>query len=166
MRRVATISLVHESLSQNLDEQVELDDMLKRALRLAADVASTRTRVRTEQSGSFGMVPAQDATPLALVLTELVTNAVEHAFPDRESGTVTIDVGRDGDSLRIVVADDGEGMPDGIEQLGRSSSSGLGSQIVRTLVTNELRGSIDWRPRDGGGTEVVVELDLRSDAHR
>jgi two-component sensor histidine kinase len=161
MRRVATISLVHESLSQTLDEQVELDDMLSRALRLAADVASTATRVRTKQTGSFGMVPAQDATPLALVLTELVTNAVEHGFPGREFGVVEIDVERDGSSLRVVVADDGVGMPDDIRSLGRASRSGLGSQIVHTLVTNELGGTIQWNPREGGGTQVVLELELR-----
>ena len=70
MRRVSTIALVHESLSQTLDEQVELDDMVGRALRLTADVASADTSVRTVRTGSFGMVPAQDATPLALVLTD------------------------------------------------------------------------------------------------
>ena len=161
MRRVATISLVHESLSQTLDEHVELDGMLSRALRLAADVASTRTKVHTRQSGSFGMVPAQDATPLALVLTELVTNAVEHGFPGRESGVVEIDVTRSGSDLKVVVADDGVGMPEGIATMGRVSRSGLGSQIVQTLVTNELRGTIDWVVRDGGGTQVVLELKLR-----
>ncbi|WP_418276143.1 sensor histidine kinase [Isoptericola jiangsuensis] len=166
MRRVATISLVHESLSQTLDEHVELDDMLKRALRLAADVASTRTKVSTEQSGSFGMVPAQAATPLALVLTELVTNAVEHGFPGRESGTVMIDVERQDSRLKVVVADDGVGMRDGVKKLGSSSRSGLGSQIVQTLVTNELRGTIDWAAREGGGTQVVIEIELRDDPHR
>ncbi len=166
MRRVATISLVHESLSQTLDESVELDDMLKRALRLAADVASTRAQISTRQSGSFGLVPAQDATPLALVLTELVTNAVEHGFPGQESGTVSIDVEREDSSLRVVVADDGVGMRDGIDELGRASRSGLGSQIVKTLVVNELRGTIDWLPREGGGTQVVLQVQLRGDAQR
>ncbi|PZR54423.1 ATPase [Xylanimonas oleitrophica] len=162
-RRVTTISLVHEFLSQTLDEQVELDGMLKRALRMTADVASTRTSVRTVQNGSFGLVPAEDATPLALVLTELVTNAVEHGFPDgRESGTISIDVERSGSNLRVVVADDGVGLgEEDIATLGRSSRSGLGNQIVRTLVTNELSGSIDWRRRAGGGTEVEVQARLR-----
>ncbi|WP_277209993.1 sensor histidine kinase [Isoptericola croceus] len=166
MRRVATISLVHESLSQTLDESVQLDDMLKRALRLAADVASTRAQISTRQSGSFGLVPAQDATPLALVLTELVTNAVEHGFPGQESGTVSIDVEREESSLRVIVADDGVGMRDGIDELGRASRSGLGSQIVKTLVINELRGTIDWLPREGGGTQVVLQVNLRVESHR
>ncbi len=61
----------------------------------------------------------------------------------------------------VVVADDGVGMPEGIATMGRASRSGLGSQIVQTLVTNELRGTIDWAARDGGGTQVVLELKLR-----
>ncbi|MCL1869611.1 MAG: PAS domain-containing sensor histidine kinase [Promicromonosporaceae bacterium] len=165
-RRVATISLVHEFLSQTLDEQVELDGMLQRALRMTAEVASTRTSVRTVQNGSFGLVPAQDATPLALVLTELVTNAVEHGFPDeRETGTVQIDVERSGSELTVRVADDGVGLGEkDVATLGRAAGSGLGNQIVRTLVTNELSGSIEWSEREGGGTQVEVKARLRDGA--
>ena len=152
MRRVATIALVHESLSQTLDEQVELDDMVGRALRLTADVASaSSTSVRTVRTGSFGMVPAQDATPLALVLTELVTNAVEHGFVGRAVGTVEIGVERNNSALRVVVADDGVGLPENGDAGGRGPGSGLGTQIVRTLVTNELGGgTIEWSTREGG----------------
>jgi two-component sensor histidine kinase len=79
---------------------------------------------------------------------------------------VMIDVERQDSRLKVVVADDGVGMRDGIKQLGSSSRSGLGSQIVQTLVTNELRGTIDWGPREGGGTQVVIEIELRDDPHR
>ncbi|MCF4120091.1 PAS domain-containing sensor histidine kinase [Antribacter sp. KLBMP9083] len=161
MRRVATIALVHESLSQTLDEVVELDDMVGRALRLTADVASAGTSVRTVRTGSFGLVPAQDATPLALVLTELVTNAVEHGFHGRSAGVVEIGVERHDSALRVVVADDGVGLPE-----GRGPGSGLGTQIVRTLVMNELGGTIEWSGREGGGTQVVLELVLRDGAGR
>ena len=156
MRRVATIALVHDSLSQTLDEMVEFDDMVGRALRLAADVASASTTVRTQSTGAFGLVPAEDATALALVLTELVTNAVEHGLKDKALGTVRIDAQREGAHLRIMIADDGVGLP-----ATNGPGTGLGSQIVRTLVVNELRGSIDWGPGADGGTEVVLEVDLR-----
>ncbi|MDR7384047.1 two-component sensor histidine kinase [Promicromonospora iranensis] len=161
MRRVSTIALVHESLSQTLDEQVELDDMVGRALRLTADVASAGTSVRTVRTGSFGMVPAQDATPLALVLTELVTNAVEHGFVGRTVGTIEIGVERENSDLRVVVADDGVGLPENDGAGGRGPGSGLGTQIVRTLVTNELGGTIEWSTREGGGTQVELQLVLR-----
>jgi two-component sensor histidine kinase len=162
-RRVATISLVHEALSQTLDEYVDLDGMLQRALRMTAEVAATGTQVTTEIVGSFGQVPAGDAAPLALVLTELVTNAVEHGFVDgRPQGTVTIRAERAGAHLDVRVADDGVGLgARDIDEAGRTSKSGLGIQIVRTLVEHELAGTISWKEAASGGTEVQLQMRLR-----
>ena len=153
MRRVTTIALVHETLSQTLDEEVDFDALVDRALGLAADVASAGAAVRTMRTGSFGMVPAEGATALALVLTELVSNAVEHGLPIGQGGTVEVAAERSGSHLHAVVSDDGVGLPAG-------RAPGLGTQIVQTLVTNELQGTIAWEPREGGGTRVVLELEL------
>lgn len=155
MRRVATIALVHETLSQALDEAVDFDTLVDRSLHLAADVAAAAGSVRTVRRGTFGMVPAEGATALALVLAELVTNAVEHGLAGT-TGTVEITAERSGAHLRAVIADDGVGLdPE------RGPLTGLGTQIVETLVRNELRGTIDWTDREGGGTQVVLEVELR-----
>ncbi|MNW60677.1 Histidine kinase-, DNA gyrase B-, and HSP90-like ATPase [compost metagenome] len=64
--------------------------------------------------------------------------------------------------MRIIVADDGVGMPvPGTEPSEKPKKSGLGSQIVATLVSNELGGTIEWSDRPGGGTQVVLQLVLR-----
>jgi len=102
--------------------------------------------------------PSDFATPLALVINELVTNAVEHGLEGR-TGTVWLLADRaagDGNDefLTVTIADDGVGLPDG------QYTEGLGLQIVRTLVTSELGGSIQWSPRDGGGTAVEIVLNL------
>jgi len=154
MRRVSTIALVHDSLSQALDEHVDFDAMVGRVLRLAADVAAADIPVRTVTNGAFGEVPADAATALALVLTELVTNAVEHGIAPAGGGTVTITVTRDDNLLGVVVADDGAGIT------GAGPGGGLGTQIVSTLVANELRGTINWRAGENGGTEVVLTVPL------
>ncbi len=159
MRRVATIALVHETLSQTLDESVPFDDLVGRSLRLAADVATEGAHVRTTVRGSFGSIPAGDATALALILTELVTNAVEHGFEGRETGTVEVIVERQDDTIRVEVADDGSGLP---ADRSSGAGSGLGTQIVSTLVTNEMRGTIAWSNRESGGTSVVIEARLRA----
>jgi len=156
MRRVATIAKVHETLSQTLDETVDFDDFIHRNLRLAADVAAASGKVRTVMDGGFGLVPAEDATALALVLTELVTNAVEHGFADGAGGQVEVAARRDGDRLEVTVSDDGAGLPQ-----GQGPGTGLGTQIVQALVVNELRGEITWQPREGGGTVVRVTATLR-----
>ncbi len=161
MRRVATIALVHETLSQGLDEVVEFDELARRTLRLTADVAMAAGSVRTSFDGSFGLIHAQDATALALVLTELVTNAVEHGLQPKGGGEIVIAVEREGDDLTVTVADDGAGVP---QAAGTGAGTGLGTQIVLALVQNELGGSIEWMARPGGGTVVRLVLRLRPPA--
>jgi two-component sensor histidine kinase len=155
--RVSTIATVHEALSQNIAGTVDFDSVFGRTLRLAADAASTGFPVHTVQEGSFGDVPGDDAVALAMVLTELVTNAVEHGLAPAGGGTVWIRAARQGDRLSVTVADNGVGMP----QAGPGEGAGLGAQIVRTFATGELRGSIEWLPRTGGGTKAVVTANLR-----
>ncbi|AJT41431.1 sensor histidine kinase [Psychromicrobium lacuslunae] len=158
MRRVATIALVHETLSQGLSQNVDFDELIGRHFRLAAEVASPTQMVRTEREGEFGELASDLATPLALVINELVTNAVEHGLEDR-GGTVRLIAERyskeDGSEiLRVSIADDGVGLPE------TPLEEGLGLQIVRTLVTSELDGTIRWEPVASGGTVVIIELPL------
>lgn len=157
MRRVATIALVHETLSQGLTQSVDFDELIGRQFRLSAEVASPSQQVRTERSGTFGELPSDLATPLALVINELVTNAVEHGLEGR-AGTVWLvadrSEGDDGEELTVTIADDGVGLPQ------TPHVEGLGLQIVRTLVTSELGGTITWERREGGGTDVKIRLSL------
>lgn len=150
MRRVATIAMVHETLSGTLDELVNFDDLAARAIRMAADVASPDAQVKVVREGDFGFISAQFASSLALVITELVTNAVEHGFEGRQHGTLTVTAERAGGDLHVKIADDGKGIS--------AEPTGLGSQIVRTLVENELNGEITWTGMPGGS---VVDVKVR-----
>jgi len=156
MRRVATIALVHETLSEGLGETVDFDDVVGRTLSLAVELAVPSASVKIRREGRFGELRAENATPLALVLTELVTNAVEHGLRDR-SGTVTVTAQRHGSSLRASIRDDGVGLPEGFT----AGVSGLGTQIVQALVSGEMRGRITWTRVPEGGTEVIVEVTLQ-----
>ena len=163
MRRVSTIALVHETLSQGLSQNVDFDELIARQFRLSAEVASPSRGVRTQRSGSFGELPSDFATPLALVINELVTNAVEHGLAGR-AGTVWLMANRRVEKgarefLEVTIEDDGVGLPEG------KVTEGLGLQIVRTLVTSELGGEIEWKQRPGGGTSVSMEMALRKNNH-
>jgi two-component sensor histidine kinase len=161
MQRVATIALVHETLSQGLDESVDFDGLLDAGLLLAADMATSADGVRAVREGLIGTVAADDATALALVVNELVTNAVEHGLAGRP-GTVVVRAVRDGERLQLAVQDDGPGFPPGFAPGAR----GLGTQIVTELVAGELRGSIDWQSPPGGGARGVVAVRLPEPAQR
>ena len=99
------------------------------------------------------------ATPLAMVLTELVQNALEHGLGE-SPGCVEIRVDRSDDELRVGVVDDGRGLPEGF---ALENSTRLGLQIVRTLVAGELDGSLELRGRPGGGTEARLALPLAAE---
>ena len=155
MRRVAAIAVVHDTLSEGLSQIVDFDAVFERVLLLTVEVASAHnTTVHPKSSGSFGTLPSAYATPLALVLTELVTNAVEHGLAGRE-GEVSIEAHRSSETLTVLVRDTGAGLLEG------KVGSGLGTQIVRTLIQGELGGTIDWHTMMGSGTEVTIEIPLR-----
>ncbi len=155
MRRVSAIAVVHDTLSEGLAQNVDFDDVFDRALKLIAEVAAApSTRAVTRTTGRFGTLPSEYATPLALALTELVTNAVEHGLAGTE-GEVEIIAERSDERLEVTVRDNGVGLPEG--QVGR----GLGTQIVRTLIQGELGGTIDWHTATGAGTEVTIDIPLR-----
>ena len=151
MRRVSAIAVVHDVLSEGIDQEVSFDQIFKRILLLIPDIAGYHTTVKTEFVGSFGEMQAARSTPLALVLTEVVANAVEHGLSDR-SGTITVSAEREKQNLHIEIVDDGSGLPEG------KVGSGLGTQIIRTLVESELRGKINWTSPIRGGTKVVIDL--------
>src|SRR6185295_16997815 len=81
VRRVASIALVHETLSMSSDEAVEFDGIVDRVASAATEVAATSIAVKMRREGTFGVLPAEIATSLVMVLNELLINAVEHGFP-------------------------------------------------------------------------------------
>ena len=157
VRRVSSIALVHDTLSMSVDEKVDLDDVVDRLVPMMTDVATLNSQVTVRREGRLGVLAAELATPLVMVLTELVQNALEHGFPPGGTGSVVIRAHRSARALDVVVHDDGAGLPADftLERVDR-----LGLQIVRTLVDAELRGTLELRAAEGGGTDAVLGLPL------
>ena len=154
MRRVSAIALVHDTLSEGVNQDLDFDQVFDRVLQLTGEVAASHnTTVRTLVDGKFGQLRSEIATPLAVALTEIVTNAVEHGLANR-SGVVLVNAVRNPKRLNIDVSDNGEGLKNG--ELG----VGLGTQIIRTLIEGELRGTIKWFSPKEGGTKVSISLPL------
>jgi two-component sensor histidine kinase len=167
MRRVSSIALVHETLSVSVDEEVDFDAVVDRLLVMLSEVMGSAGRITVRRTGSFGDVSADAATALVLVLTELVQNALEHAFPHARSGAVQVGAERASGRLTVTVSDDGVGLPNGVPE------ERLGLQIVRTLVAAELAGTVlisdpaqgaDAREPAAHGTIAVVNLPLHRPA--
>ena len=122
------------------DEVVDFDEIVSRALNAVVEVANQDDDIAWRRSGRFGHLSPEDATSMAMIVTELVHNAVEHGLRPG-GGVVTVDAQRerhgDDDYLTVVVGDDGAGLPPDF----RPGGSGLGTQIVSALV-QDLRLSL------------------------
>jgi two-component sensor histidine kinase len=168
VRRVGSIAIVHETLSHAPEEIVDFDGIADRVAMMAGEVSSPEVRVTPKITGQFGMLPATVATPLAMVLNELLQNALQHGFgsaprsdwgsTDADAGIIEVVAERAPELLTVTVTDSGAGLPPGFDL---ENATSLGLQIVRTLVEGELNGQISLRPRPGGGTTAVVDLPVR-----
>jgi two-component sensor histidine kinase len=168
VRRVGSIATVHETLSHAPEEIVDFDDVAARVAAMAGEVSAAEARVKPVLLGKFGLLPSAVATPLALVLAELLQNALQHGLAqigaDQAPGLVgllEVSVHRTQERLTVIVQDNGVGLP---EEFDLDSATSLGLQIVRTLVVSELGGRLEVKPRAGGGTKAVVDLPLDAGA--
>ena len=154
-RRIRSIAIVHETLSREAGDVVPFNEIVRPLARLVEETSSSPDHtIRFRVEGDAGELPGEVATPLAVVLNELMQNAVDHAFPEPgPDARVQVTLERDEDHVEVEVRDNGVGLP---EQFSLDSSRGLGLSIVQALVTSELQGSIEMH--DDHGTSVRVRV--------
>jgi two-component sensor histidine kinase len=164
--RIRSIALVHETLSGSTaaSQEVDFDDIVRPLVRLVEEgLLSPDRKVQMVVEGEAGALRAEIATPLAVVLTELLQNAVRHGFPEdgsHGSGTVRVCLENDGRRLLLEVIDDGVGFPTGdSDDHSEMSAASLGLTIVRTLVA-ELGGTLSVKSQGGTAFELTIPLDV------
>ncbi|MHB8243833.1 MAG: sensor histidine kinase [Acidimicrobiales bacterium] len=164
-RRIRAIAVVHEILSREAGDQVPFDEIIHALVKMAqeSNVGPHDVGVRVE--GELGDIPADMATPLSVVMAEILQNAIEHAFTrevdaqgSQGGSTPQIDLvfHHDADGYQVDIRDNGIGLPSGfdIEQ-----TRSLGLSIVRDLVRTQLDGSITMV--NEGGTLVRLDVPFR-----
>ncbi len=155
-RRIRSIAIVHETLSRDAGDVVRFSEIVRPLVRVVEEsVVSPERSIAFSVEGDAGELPGEVATPLAVVLNELMQNAVDHAFPEGEPGEVKVQLSRSDHHVVVHVIDNGVGLPPGFSL---DSSRGLGLSIVHALVTGELDGSMEMRDDDGTTVQVSVPV--------
>jgi two-component sensor histidine kinase len=153
--RIISIAVVHEFLSHEETTVINIHEVSNRILAEVRNGILDRTRpinLSLEGTRSF-MLPAQQATSCALIINELVQNAVEHAFVGLQGGNIVVKLAEQGDSMCIEIQDDGRGLP---HEFDIVRQGGLGLQIVRSLVREDLKGEFELT--NGQGVHAVVSF--------
>jgi two-component sensor histidine kinase len=155
VRRIASIAVVHETLSNSTQTTVAFDEVLSSLVTHALELSPRMGELTIQRVGEIGSLESRVATPLSLVVTELIHNALEHGLA--KSGThLKIELQRYSNEGLVTISDDGVGLPDGFDLL---TSSNLGLQIVRTLTENELMGELKLDSTDQG-TQAKLRFPL------
>ena len=153
--RVASIALIHERLYQSQDySRVPFSEYATSLARNVFDAAgASPSRVGLELDIEPLNLPVDRAIPCGLILNELITNALKHAFPEGRVGKVTVHMHRRSHGeVMLSVADDGVGLPD---RLGERAKKSLGMQLITTLV-EQINGRVDFF--GGNGTTCQIRF--------
>ncbi|BBD06756.1 sensor histidine kinase [Desulfovibrio ferrophilus] len=152
--KVHGISLVHTQLYQN--ETIDHIDMGK----YAKDLNSYLVRVYNASQIEAHIVadsihlPIVAATPLGMVLNELLTNSYKHAFNGRKDGNIHITMKQQGPAITIEMRDSGPGIPEGLDP---ENTDSMGMKLINNIVTYQLMGSITFST--GPGAQAIIEFD-------
>ncbi|WP_070155960.1 PAS domain-containing protein [Sphingobium phenoxybenzoativorans] len=153
LERVDALATVHRRLYQS--DNVQHFDIGAFCQNLVADVvgSSGRSDIVTDVSVDRIEIPAAMASALGLVLNEVLTNAIKHAYADGRGGTLTVSAQRDGDRATLSIADDGPGF-DG----DKPPAGGLGTTLIKRLA-KQAGADVRWNS-GADGTRVEILLDL------
>jgi len=138
INRIISIAAVHDVLSKEELDQVNVKEVAETIMTLTSQsLFRPEHSIRTRVEGDEIWLPSNKATSVALILNELIHNAIEHGFEQRLEGTLNVTLKQDKENVRVEVVNDGTPLPAGFDPRANPS---LGLQIVDSLARDDLGG--------------------------
>jgi two-component sensor histidine kinase len=138
--RLQSVAVVHDMLQARDLRFVDIKQAARRIVQLTVQTAMPDSDIETRVTGARVSLPSQQAANVAMILSELVDNAVRHGLAESPSGRISVSLAEAGNNVVLEVKDDGKGLPAGFDL---EADSGLGLKVVRGLIEEELGGSLD-----------------------
>jgi two-component sensor histidine kinase len=150
---ILSVAVVHEFLSYDTGGVINLLEVAQRiAAQMPQAIVDPGKSIEFQVTGPAIFLSSQQATASALVINELMQNALQHGFQDRSTGLIRVELTDDGEWVGIHVGDDGAGLP---MEFSLGEASGLGLRIVRTLVEGDLKGKFEIGGKAGVRASVT-----------
>ena len=155
-QRIRAMALVHEKLYQSEDlSEIDLGSYLEEVVNSLAVNMVEAGKLNVDINFEALPISIDYVIPLGLVVNEIVTNSLKHAFPGATTGTISLQLYSNQDKkIRLEISDDGVGLPGNV---AIHQSSSFGMQLINSLVTLQLRGAISVERK--GGTAFLIVID-------
>jgi len=154
VNRILSISVVHEFLSQQDAEFINVAEVARNILDMVSqNMLEPDFNLQAVFKGETIILPSEQASSLALVINELVQNSIEHGFIGRREGLIGVDIRTLPEAYEIEIYDNGIGIS---EEFNIDSSGNLGLQIVRTLVENDVGGKFCLYGNKGTHALIII----------
>ncbi len=152
--RVNSIAIVHEYLSQQDSGMIDVARVARGIYQaIISGMLRPEFKLEAHFQADAASLPSEKATSMALILNELLQNAIEHAFEERSQGRLDVEFSDIGDSYRLRIRDDGVGLPEGFVL---EESGSLGLKIIKTMAEADLHGSFTLAGNHGGGVSATI----------
>jgi two-component sensor histidine kinase len=156
--RVMSVATLQRQLAETAVGEVDLQSYLRQLCQsLGASMIEDHDLITLTATADGSQVEANKSVSIGLVVTELVINALKHAFPDSRSGHIGVDYSSDGLDWTLAVSDDGIGMPPNNE-----ATAGLGTNIVNALA-HHLDAEVEVTNEDPGTRVALVHIEPQGD---
>lgn len=154
VNRILSISVVHEFLSQQGDENIDVAKVTKNILDLVRqNMLDSHFKLTTKFSGNTIILPSKQASNIALIINELILNSIEHGFVGRQEGVIGLNIKKTDFDYIIELYDDGIGLP---ADFAPEKLKSLGLQIIRTMVEGDMEGKFELYNDHGTHAKIVV----------
>ncbi|WP_138432066.1 histidine kinase dimerization/phosphoacceptor domain -containing protein [Fodinibius saliphilus] len=154
--RIQSMALIHELLYDTKSfSELQFAEQIRKLVDSITKTLETSTSINVDFQLTDVTLNVNQAIPCALIVNELVTNAIKHAFPNQKEGNITITLNRNGPTLQLSVSDNGSEMPDNFDL---HEASTLGMRIIQNLC-NQLDASFEYI-RDNGST-FTLSFEIR-----
>jgi PAS domain S-box-containing protein len=156
--RIKTMAIIHESLYQNKSfSSVNFSEYVRTLIsNIIHSYSSSKEKVKVELNIADVILPLDSSIPAGLILNELVTNAIKHAFPGTRHGVITVDLKCEENLVFLELKDNGVGFK---ENVSFQNSHSLGLQLVNTLI-EQIDGKYEFKSEKDIGTEIKVTFKM------
>lgn len=157
--RIKTMAVVHELLYQSKSfSSLDFSENLKKLVSVITDTLNEETTLNLEFNCENLTLNVNQAIPCSLIVNEIITNSIKHAYNGVDEGTIRIDLTEQNNRLILIIDDDGSGLKEAVDSKKIDSTSSLGIHLIDTL-SSQLEADYEYKPVEGG-TRFRLEFEI------